>query len=209
MEAGRGSPTLNLNLGSELNYEWEEEKWFGLWKDIKELYNTAVYNMNKDSTLTIENALQKRTHFIGTILSRAVSPLGGGLGHRYTVIDGQQRLISLFIVLAAIRDEEVGEFNKIPDEDTLSYAKGKNKYLRFVVNRNDSKLFKKILEGSCKNGLNATDSESLLGKAYMFYRYQLKLGVDFKLEFEDDFTEIKPPKPSRKKIWGYDKHKFW
>jgi len=25
MEAGRGSPTLTLNLGSELNYEWEEE----------------------------------------------------------------------------------------------------------------------------------------------------------------------------------------
>jgi uncharacterized protein with ParB-like and HNH nuclease domain len=181
------------------NYEWEEEKWFGLWNDIRELYNTAVYNMNKDSALTIENALQKRTHFIGTILSRAVSPLGGGLGHRYTVIDGQQRLITLFIVLAAIRDEEVGEFNKIPDEDTLSYAKGKNKYQRFVVNRVDSKLFKKILEGSCKNGLTASDSETLLGRAYLFYRYQLKLGVDFKLELEDDFTEIKPPKPSRKK----------
>ncbi len=133
------------------NYEWEEEKWFYLWNDIKELYNSAVYNMSKDSNLTIENALQKRTHFIGTILSRAISPLGGGLGHRYTVIDGQQRLITLFILLAAIRDEEVGEFNKIPEEDTLSYARGKNKYQRFTVNRVDTKIFKKIIEGSCKN----------------------------------------------------------
>ena len=40
------------------NYEWEEEKWFYLWNDIKELYNSAVYNMSKDSNLTIENALQ-------------------------------------------------------------------------------------------------------------------------------------------------------
>jgi uncharacterized protein with ParB-like and HNH nuclease domain len=181
------------------NYEWDEEKWFYLWNDIKELYNSAVYNMSKDSKLTIENALVKRTHFIGTILSRALSPLGGGLGHRYTVIDGQQRLITLFILLAAIRDEEVGEFNRIPEEDTLSYARGKNKYQRFIVNRVDSKIFKKIVEGSCKNGLTASDSESLLGKAYMFYRYQLKLGADFKSSLEDEINEVKPPKASRKK----------
>ena len=181
------------------NYEWEEEKWFYLWNDIKELYNSAVYNMSKDSNLTIETALQKRTHFIGTILSRAISPLGGGLGHRYTVIDGQQRLITLFILLAAIRDEEVGEFNKIPEEDTLSYARGKNRYQRFEVNRVDSKIFKKIIEGSCKNGLTSADSESLLGKAYMFYRFQLKLGTDFKTSAEDEINEVKPPKVSKKK----------
>lgn len=181
------------------NYEWDEEKWFYLWNDIKELYNSAVYNLSKDSNLTIENALQRRTHFIGTILSRAVSPLGGGLGHRYTVIDGQQRLITLFILLAAIRDEEVGEFNKIPEEDTLSYARGKNRHQRFTVNRVDSKIFKKIIEGSCKNGLTASDSESLLGKSYMFYRYQLKLGTDFKTSTEDEINEVKPPKASKKK----------
>ena len=181
------------------NYEWDEEKWFYLWNDIKELYNSAVYNMSKDSNLTIENALQKRTHFIGTILSRAISPLGGGLGHRYTVIDGQQRLITLFILLAAIRDEEVGEFNKIPEEDTLSIARGKNKYQRFTVNRVDSKIFKKIIEGSCKNGLTASDSESLLGKAYMFYRFQLKLGIDFKTSTDDEISEVKPPRASKKK----------
>jgi len=181
------------------NYEWDEEKWFYLWNDIKELYNSAVYNMSKDSNLTIENALQKRTHFIGTILSRAISPLGGGLGHRYTVIDGQQRLITLFILLAAIRDEEVGEFNKIPEEDTLSIARGKNKYQRFTVNRVDSKIFKKIIEGSCKNGLTASDSESLLGKAYMFYRFQLKLGSDFRTSTDDEISEVKPPRASKKK----------
>jgi uncharacterized protein with ParB-like and HNH nuclease domain len=181
------------------NYEWQEEKWFYLWNDIKELYNSAVYNMSRNSNLTIENALEKRTHFIGTILSRAVSPLGGGLGHRYTVIDGQQRLITLFILLAAIRDEEVGEFNKIPEEDTLSFARGKSKYQRFTVNRVDSKIFKKIIEGSCKNGLTASDSESLLGKAYMFYRFQLKLGTDVKTTTDDEINEVKPPKASKKK----------
>jgi len=180
-------------------YEWNEEKWFGLWNDIKELYNSAMYNMSKDSNLTIENALQKRTHFIGTILSRATSPLGGGLGHKFTIIDGQQRLITLFIMLSAIRDEEIGEFNKIPEEDILSYAKGKNKHFRFVVNRADSRLFKKIVEGSCKNGMTASDSESLLGRAYMFYRYQLRLGPEIKTETEDDFNEVKPPKPGRRK----------
>ena len=102
-------------------------------------------------------------------------------------------------MLAAIRDEEVGEFNKIPEEDTLSYARGKHKYQRFTVNRVDTKIFKKIIEGSCKNGLTASDSESLLGKAYMFYRYQLKLGVDFKTSTEDEIIEVKPPRASKKK----------
>ena len=102
-------------------------------------------------------------------------------------------------MLAAIRDEEVGEFNKIPEEDTLSYARGKNRHQRFAVNRVDSKIFKKIIEGSCKNGLTASDSESLLGKAYMFYRYQLKLGTDFKTSTEDEINEVKPPKATKKK----------
>lgn len=181
------------------NYEWDEEKWFYLWNDIKELYNSAVFNMKQDSSLTIENALKKRTHFIGSILSRALSPLGGGLGHKYTVIDGQQRLVTLFVILAAIRDEEVGEFKKISDDDNLLYAKGKNKYPRFTVNRADSKLFFKILEGSCKNGLSPTDSQSLLGKAYLFFRYQLWLGPNVKAESEEDLSEVKPPKPSKRK----------
>lgn len=181
------------------DYEWDEEKWLYLWNDIKELYNSAVYNMKKDPNLTSENALKRRTHFIGTILSRSISPLGGGLGHSYTVIDGQQRLITLFIILSAIRDEEAGVSKNISEDDTLSFAKGKNKYSRFKVNHKDTKLFSKIVEGKCKNGISSSDFESLLGKAYLFFRYQLLLGTNVKSESEEDLIDIRPPKPSKKK----------
>ena len=181
------------------DYEWDEEKWLYLWNDIKELYNWAIFNMKKDPQLTIEKALKKRTHFIGTILSRAISPLGGGLGHSYTIIDGQQRLITLFIILSAIRDEETGQLRNISEEDTLSFAKGKNKLPRFKVNRTDTKLFSKIVEGKCKNGISSTDFESLLGRAYLFFRYQLMLGINVKSESEEDLIDIRPPKPSRRR----------
>jgi|694.fasta_scaffold40101_1 hypothetical protein len=181
------------------DYEWNEEKWLYLWNDIKELYNSAVYNMKKDSNLTIENALKNRTHFIGTILSRSISPLGGGLGHSYTIIDGQQRLITLFIILSAIRDEEIGQFGNVSEDNSLSFATGKNKHPRITVNRTDAKLFGKIVEGKCKNGISSSDFESLLGKAYLFFRYQLMLGTNVRSESEDDLIDIRPPKPSRRK----------
>ncbi|MFB6186163.1 MAG: DUF262 domain-containing protein [Halobacteriaceae archaeon] len=70
-------------------YSWEEEHWEAFWEDLSEL---------------LESELGEEDHFIGAfvVMSRGNRP---GSRPQYLVIDGQQRLITLSIILAAIRDK--------------------------------------------------------------------------------------------------------
>lgn len=182
------------------SYEWTQEKWIYLWNDIRALYNSAKFNMSRDPNLTTENALAKRTHFIGSILSRALTPLGGGMGQKYSVIDGQQRLITIFIILAAIRDDEVGAVRRVSPDDPLHLLQGRDKkFSRLTVNRIDTRVFQKIISGECKDGLLSSDASSLPGQAYLFFRWQLWKGENAVQESEEDLSELIPPKPGKKK----------
>jgi hypothetical protein len=70
---------------------------------------------------------------------------------------------------------------------------------RFRVNRADSQIFSRIVSGSCKEGLNKLDYASKLGQAYMFFRWQLKIGTDPEVSSEVDVKSFLPPKASKKK----------
>lgn len=182
------------------SYQWTQDKWIYLWNDIRALYNFAKYNMSKNPSLTAENALEKRTHFIGSILSRAITPLGGGMGQKYSIIDGQQRLMTIFIMLAAIRDDEIGSSKRVSVDDPLSLLNGRDRnFPRLTVNRLDSRVFQKILAGECKDGLLSSDATSFPGQAYLFFRWQLWKGQDAVQESEEDLSELLPPRPSKKK----------
>jgi len=68
-------------------YSWEKKEWEMLWKDIEELGQE-------------ENP---RGHFIGSIVTMPASSVPEGVP-KYLLIDGQQRLTTIFILLAALRD---------------------------------------------------------------------------------------------------------
>ena len=65
-----GSNTYSIPV-FQRPYEWDSEKWFYLWADIKSLYKYADFNLKQDSSLNTRNALKNRSHFIGTVLTRA------------------------------------------------------------------------------------------------------------------------------------------
>ena len=68
-------------------YSWEKDKWELLWDDIKSL---------------IDDDDHQYRHFIGPmIVNRQTFPYDIA---RYLVVDGQQRLITLTVVLCALRD---------------------------------------------------------------------------------------------------------
>jgi hypothetical protein len=77
-------------------YSWKPKKQVAeLWGDIVRLYRSAVDNSRYDA------------HFIGSVVigsasTKALGPV------ECPVIDGQQRLITLSLIIAAIRDELVG-----------------------------------------------------------------------------------------------------
>ncbi len=67
-------------------YSWRTQQWNTLWEDLLELYELG----------------RGHTHFIGSMVLLAEA--AGEAGTPTLVIDGQQRLVTLSLILAAVRD---------------------------------------------------------------------------------------------------------
>ena len=79
------------------SYRWTEDKqWVPLWADIEREAKTAFIRLSRQEPLT-------STHFMGAVVLSVQQILGRGIA-KVQIIDGQQRLITLQIVLAALRD---------------------------------------------------------------------------------------------------------
>lgn len=66
-------------------YNWVEKDWSRLWDDLLEIYAMD----------------EPRNHFIGAVVTQPIAAPAGSLT-KYLLIDGQQRLTTLFIILACI-----------------------------------------------------------------------------------------------------------
>lgn len=76
-------------------YVWNRgEQWEPLWEDIER---------QAEACLEAEEGVAKRSHFLGAIVLNVAKIVGAGVA-RSEVIDGQQRLTTLQIFLAALRD---------------------------------------------------------------------------------------------------------
>ena len=68
-------------------YSWKKENWETLWEDLMSLYTGAVQG----------------SYFLGPIVTQSGSGTADGISP-FIVIDGQQRLTTLTIVLAVLRN---------------------------------------------------------------------------------------------------------
>lgn len=133
-------------------YSWKEKQWKQLWEDIIDLTDDD------------ENS----SHFIGSIVSIPINTSTHGV-QQFLVIDGQQRLTTLFILLAALRDFAEGQKKELADEihNTLlinSYKKGEEWY-KFLPTQVDKEAFKKVIN----NEITDDHENSLIVKAYKFF----------------------------------------
>ena len=88
------------------DYSWTLKEWENLWDDITELSGS-----NRNS----------RNHFMGTLVFVSEPILPNKL-LTFQVIDGQQRLITLSLILCALRDVALGlDFQGLADELTVTY----------------------------------------------------------------------------------------
>ena len=98
-------------------YSRDSKEWEVLWNDLIELCDT-------DSP---------RTHFIDSVVTMPTSSVPEGVA-KYLLIDGQQRLTTIFILLALLRDKaKNGSKEELAEEinDTLlvnRYKKGLDYY---------------------------------------------------------------------------------
>ena len=135
-------------------YSWQHNDWKTLWKDIVETYR---YN-------------PAGGHFLGSIVSKYLPGTPEGVSP-YIVIDGQQRLTTLSIVIAALRDR-LAKADRAAGErvaDLCLMNKYANDDYRYKIRptQADRAAYFAVIDG---NDDNADDAEpSLIRQAYDFF----------------------------------------
>jgi uncharacterized protein with ParB-like and HNH nuclease domain len=138
-------------------YSWKLDRWETLWDDLLSLYTS-------EST---------RKHFLGALVSMPVDMTPAGV-NKFLLIDGQQRLTTLFLILAAIRDIAI-----IKDERNLAdqinelyltnkWAEGTN-YLKLFPSQKDREQFSKII-----NKEDDFDDNNNVVKAFRYFKSRLE-----------------------------------
>src|SRR6185437_6665416 len=137
-------------------YSWTPKEWDVLWKDLVELCET-------------ENP---RTHFIGSIVNMPTVSVPEGVA-KYLLIDGQQRLTTIFVMLILLRNRAREIQNaRFADEinNTLlvnQYKDGQD-YYKLLPTQVDRSTYENFI-----NGIQNT-TENQLTKAYQFFDRKLK-----------------------------------
>ncbi|MGW5108099.1 DUF262 domain-containing protein [Nocardia sp. NPDC004123] len=142
-------------------YGWGDEQLRELWNDVIQLA--------EDRTEEPES-----THFIGSVVL-APTPAGvAGAVTRFLVVDGQQRLTTLTLLLAAIRDYlRAVDGSASRDTDRIHNQLLTNQYhddpdrLKLLPTQVDRPAYTAVIDGS------ATDDDGNIGSAYRFFRSRL------------------------------------
>lgn len=140
-------------------YTWgDRREWHTLWDDIIELYEQ-------------ENP---RTHFIGSIVNMPTNSVPEGVS-KFLVIDGQQRLTTLYIILALIRDKFDNKNeaeNSAEIHETFLVNKFKKNFDLYKLvpthKQNDREIFISIIEKKINQ------SENRINKAYNFFERKIR-----------------------------------
>ncbi|BAZ82153.1 DUF262 domain-containing protein [Sphaerospermopsis kisseleviana CS-549] len=115
-------------------YSWKKFQWEALWNDILELYRSD----------------NRRPHFMGSIVTMPTSTIPEGVS-KYSLIDGQQRLTTIFILLCALRDKAKNINDELSAEihNTIivnPYKKGLD-YYKLQPTQVDRKSFHSLING--------------------------------------------------------------
>ncbi|MGI8483117.1 MAG: DUF262 domain-containing protein, partial [Thermomicrobiales bacterium] len=136
-------------------YSWDTKNWNTLWEDIREL--------SEDK--------EERTHFIGSIVTMPTQSVPQGVP-KYLLIDGQQRLTTLYIFLAALRDKARDTPGTLADEIdevllTNRFKVGDDAF-KLLPTQGDRQSFIDIMQG--ENGSH----QDQIWKAYKYFQRQLR-----------------------------------
>ena len=99
-------------------YSWTKDHWKILWDDLSELCEES----------------SDRTHFLGSIVTAPTVSVPEGVT-KYLLIDGQQRLTTVFVLLCVIRDLAAEHQSRLAEEikNTLLLNSYKDNQERFKL----------------------------------------------------------------------------
>jgi uncharacterized protein with ParB-like and HNH nuclease domain len=139
-------------------FSWTEENFVNLIDDLLDAYTVGKEEsgklLNEDGELK-GNKNEYEPYFLGSIILNS----GGDTGERYDIIDGQQRITSLSILFAVLRDMVKSD----PQYSSLSLGeliyeknnpvKGKSEKVRLKIRDRDSDFFREhvLADGATKD----------------------------------------------------------
>jgi uncharacterized protein with ParB-like and HNH nuclease domain len=137
-------------------YSWGKKQWKTLWDDIE--------NLAKDDA-------HSSSHFLGAIVTmqERYAPEDAA---RFTLIDGQQRLTTIFIFLALLRDKlnELGEAElatQIHENWLVNRFQKGDDHLRLALTQGDQEAFQQLVVERTVSG------NSKIGQCYEYFEEQL------------------------------------
>ncbi len=136
-------------------YSWDTKEWETLWNDLQDLYEEE----------------HPRNHFIGSTVTIPVDSPASGVA-KFLLIDGQQRLTTILIVLALLRDQaKSNPESTLAEEITDSflanrYKKGSD-YWKLLPTQADREPFAAIMYEQ------TTVQQTQIGKAAAFFSKRL------------------------------------
>lgn len=147
------------------SYSWKKTEWQALWDDLEELCQ-------------VDNP---RPHFMGSIVTMPTTSVPQGVS-KYVLIDGQQRLTTIFILLAALRDTAKQSEEKLASEidDRFlvnRYAEGCD-YYKLQPTQVDRATFHQIIHSQPQV------NESGILECYRFFEKKIRQKIRLSLELQ-------------------------
>jgi uncharacterized protein with ParB-like and HNH nuclease domain len=156
-----GSKQFQLPL-FQRNYTWTKREWEVLWEDLNYIAEKG----------------HDKSHFLGAIVTLPMNS-GPDAVAKYIVIDGQQRLTTLYLILCAIRDiaNEMGDIvkaNEINDLYLVNKYKEGDEHYKLLSSQKDRETLKNLI------GRDKADENSLLVQAYKYFYEKIRKSNDYK-----------------------------
>ncbi len=155
------------------DYAWTRINCQKLWDDLVDLNNS-----------------DRNDHFLGTLVA-----ISSGYD-KYTIIDGQQRLITASILLISLRNFLKNKEQRNDVEDSLmeqlldflinKYSRERDKRIRLKPNKQDKKYFESLLDNA-----DNTEIKSNIVNNYNFFYDKISSGALTPQQIFEAFTKLK------------------
>ncbi|MEA5533345.1 DUF262 domain-containing HNH endonuclease family protein [Crocosphaera sp. XPORK-15E] len=138
-------------------YSWNKDYWDALWNDLMSIYKGEIEGF----------------YFLGPIVTQAVSGTADGIS-AFLIIDGQQRLTTLSILLATLRDKLRQDNNDLAEELHEYYLinkfKNNDDFFKILPTKTDRESYRSII----KNNGQDNNSKGKINDAYEHFTKKLE-----------------------------------
>ncbi len=163
------TPTLVINYYSGFKqnvvplfqrpYTWTEKQWRTLWDDVMVFY-------------PVDESNEKATHFMGAVVTMPARSVPVGVS-KFLIIDGQQRLTTISILMAAVRDSLSQEHQSLRRRIQQHYltndgSDGTERF-KLLPTQGDRAAYASLIQDD-----GAPLAESQFKRAYDFFKRRLR-----------------------------------